>query len=769
MLKRLEFKETWRTLGPETWPKSAPAGKKTIIYGHNGSGKSTIANALLNLAEGNVETPLTWVTKTKKINLSKACNGVEVINIQVFTRAWVESNLRQFLAGNTGKGIVTLGHKAIEAQERIIELEKGRDRLREKIEMLEKEKRQKEERKEQICKDVQKTVITLISAYDKAFNANKFNKTKVRELIESQSCIDESVYNNALKSLQSEKPEPIQRPRLIVPTINLTPQQLQKVLMEVPSSLILEKLKNEPKIQSWIEEGLSLHDGKNKCLFCENSLSKQRIETLKHHFDDSWEVIRQNARDLLLKITDHKKELQILADNLPHEKDFPKNDRENYANVKNIALQDINQHISYCDKLIDVLNQKIEDPNQQPHFDIQLPLELMHIDEVMKAVANHNENVTKFDNKQESFKDAIKRYNAQIVSGEYMKLTGDCNEIGTKILAEYENLEQVLDELNKIKESQYTTSAAAENITKDLEAIFGKRHLRVVPVEDGKSYQCLRGNAPAENLSEGEQMTIALLYFLHNVSALGDRNKSLKESVVVVDDPSSSLDRECVYNIHRLLSEKLEKFGQIIVLTHDFALLRLFSKSLANQMKVQQRKINSGEVSPEDDRKVSFLRLHTSIVGDGRKSVLNAMSDNEILGLSEYNLIFKEVISGVCGLDESTQALLLPNAARRLLEIFLTMRYPDVPQFLNQIKCALSDLEKEGRGRRGARDCYDFMNRYSHGEGDELIRSFDYESITRGIRSCIEFMYDVDPTHFRRMCAVADISSDMVSRFLEID
>ena len=39
MLRRLDLKQPWRSLGKGFWPDDLPLGCRTVVYGHNGSGK----------------------------------------------------------------------------------------------------------------------------------------------------------------------------------------------------------------------------------------------------------------------------------------------------------------------------------------------------------------------------------------------------------------------------------------------------------------------------------------------------------------------------------------------------------------------------------------------------------------------------------------------------------------------------------------------------------------------------------------------------------
>ena len=53
----------------------------------------------------------------------------------------------------------------------------------------------------------------------------------------------------------------------------------------------------------------------------------------------------------------------------------------------------------------------------------------------------------------------------------------------------------------------------------------------------------------------------------------------LGKRIVVIDDPPSLLDREALFATHKWLVDTPKGFGQYIVLTPHFSLLRLFVKS----------------------------------------------------------------------------------------------------------------------------------------------------------------------------------------------
>ena len=165
--------------------------------------------------------------------------------------------------------------------------------------------------------------------------------------------------------------------------------------------------------------------------------------------------------------------------------------------------------------------------------------------------------------------------------------------------------------LTDLRQKQFSNSKMAETLTKDLARVYGKDHLSVTVTNDGKSYACHRVTEPATHLSDGERTTLSLLYFLRKLedeTISGDKSAR----IVVIDYPSSSLDRETLFATHQWLVDTLKGFGQYIVLTHDFGLLRLFLKSLGNAWNTSRKNITKGDADEARFPKVAFLEMYAA-------------------------------------------------------------------------------------------------------------------------------------------------------------
>ena len=109
---------------------------------------------------------------------------------------------------------------------------------------------------------------------------------------------------------------------------------------------------------------------------------------------------------------------------------------------------------------------------------------------------------------------------------------------------------QAEQRLNEVRQAQFTTKEMANILTRDLARVYGKGHLTVAVTPDGKSYACRRGDQPGTDLSDGERTTLSLLYFLRKLEDTQAPGGHPSQRIIVIDDPSSSLNREAVFATH---------------------------------------------------------------------------------------------------------------------------------------------------------------------------------------------------------------------------
>lgn len=129
---------------------------------------------------------------------------------------------------------------------------------------------------------------------------------------------------------------------------------------------------------------------------------------------------------------------------------------------------------------------------------------------------------------------------------------------------------ELTEVIKKLDEMLTETVAPAESLNQDLALYLG--HGELTLTHHGNGYSITRGNEEARDLSEGEKTAFALLYFL---KSLEDHRDKLQDTIVVIDDPVSSLDASALFTAFGFIKERTEKAKQIIVLTHDFSFFSL--------------------------------------------------------------------------------------------------------------------------------------------------------------------------------------------------
>lgn len=759
MLSKIRLHTPFRSLVPETFTQEATFGKRTVVYGHNGSGKSTLAELLYQLGEGRYPNVVSWLDASgSRVQLAPHVLPQQE-SLSVFTKSWVNDNLASFLDGDSAASIVTLGSPAVDSKAVQADLEKSLQSLRELEPAAHKKHAAAQQATKALVSSVQDSIEgTLREVDNREYTKNRYNGPKVRQLLSSknQRHVDtatharnlEEVARGALPPFNLGKPTLTDWPLLI--------EEVRQLLERNVKSQLIEELLGKGELQDWLDSGLKLHEGESSCLFCEGVLPAARVDALRRHFDESRKQLQADVDSLTSQVTSLRSSLDDWETRIPEATSVYADLHEVFGSA---VLKDESNAASVRQFLCDIealLAQKREAPERIAFQELPKPPHAVG-DSITEVTARHDKIASEAGERQAATARAILAHLIGAQSKSYLALDAAEN-------TDRENHQQLVSEIRRDEEllknakaKQYSSNEIAQQITRDLASIYGKSHLTIEVSEDGQSYLCRREGQPAEHLSEGERNTLALIYFLR---LLQDESAGISpaDRVVVIDDPSSSFDREAVFATHSWLLDALQLYGQSIILTHDFEMLRLLLASQRNQLS-RHREVLRGLSDSDASRKaaaqkeqlfprISFLEMRSARDGDGRRtSVLAPISEALLDHNSEYHFLFDRIMVGLESPDDHATLFLLPNAARRLLESFSSFHAPDRPNFLSQIKkLAIEDRNSEYR------DVYDFCNRFSHGEGRETQIFLDAHSTRQHIRRCVEFLRAVNPQHYADMC-----------------
>jgi len=756
VLRRIDLKDPWRSLDKGFWSGELPAGGRTVVYGHNGSGKSTLSELLLSLAEGACATDVVWEDEDKRRTTVGPDSPGPATSMAVFTRKWVEANLSAFLDGASASAIVTLGKEAIDAKDEEDRLVKEIEKLRDDAAEASKQHKATAAKVDKLAREVQENIVSELKVFDYShFTKNRYSVPKVQEDLRAYKgeFPDSTAHAEALKRLGEGAPSPVRQ--IVAPPAGVAGSLtgLSELMAETPTRVAIQVLEGDRAAQTWVEQGLQLHEGLDHCLFCAAEISKDRRDRLARHFDESWLEIRSRAKTLRDSVSDEKHRLAGWYEDLPTVESLASELQPAYEDALKRAKTDVEERIAALRVVESALDAKSADPSAVPDTPNWSELKTPPSTTVLaQAVTEHNDQAHRHEEVTAQRKQTVLDHLVGSQAEAFRTLEGQAKEQAeaTKIAEDSASLAE--RRLDQVRQEQFTTKDMADTLTRDLARVYGKDHLSVAVTPDGKSYACRRGDKPGTDLSDGERTTLSLLYFLRKLEDEQVPGGDRAQRIVVIDDPSSSLDREALFATHQWLIDTLKGFGQYVILTHDFSLLRLFIASHRNVWGKSMSQILKGDVDETRFPKVAFLEMYAASVDGERRSRVGKLPRVLLHNTSEYAYLFSMVMSGIADSEDHERLFLLPNAARRILEVFASYKAPHRTDFLQQLAALVEAQEGEPY-----RDVYDFCNRFSHGEGSESIDVLDARAVHGQIRRSMEFLRAVDGEHFDRMCAATSI------------
>ncbi len=424
--------------------------------------------------------------------------------------------------------------------------------------------------------------------------------------------------------------------------------------------------------REFIEKGIKLQKEMpdNACPFCTQTILNGIIQDYTSYFNKSVETFNQCSLEVsgtLKNILDQWNIKEILQSFEKFEpfmkKDFSKNKEslENALEQIKVLLEKLQKEV---DKKEGAKNKEEFQKIDKKLLEIQENIQ-KHVNETRKILNQKKEQKEKLEKLKTDLKEArIKK--AKHDSYDWQKIKKEA-EIKLSVLNRgYERLNRLLEKIdNKLKKLYEQKRPDIEAINSYLKA------LNLTKYSLHEDYRIVLNSDVLENseaemiLSDGEKTTLAFAYFLARLK-LFYKKENLKDLVVIIDDPISSLDEQRIYNTsdivakinQELAGEALEKDeeAQVFVLTHNHT----FMARLINMVGKNAR----------------YFQL------ERHQNQLKIVCKNKVVGYFDtfYLLLFKEVYAfaekGKVQ-DNFNEAINYGNKVRILLEGFLKINFID--------------------------------------------------------------------------------------------
>lgn len=739
-----------------------PFTQYNLFYGWNGSGKSTVAKLFFSLADkknhSHFENGEFTVQVKDQSDISHKNISTNALNIRVFNRDFIDRNVN--FEESKANSILIL------SEEKKEEMDKYK-KLQLEYEAKDADTKLKSKAYEKAVEDLKKNLSKWASNIKKSFELIEttnsyylnYDRTKLSAFIkDNRSKIkkDAILTPEEVKDLKNAI-KPTQKNDIGIDTLQQIDvsetvslfSSLENLLSRSIISKQIDRLITNPDINQWVKEGLDIHLKHNsaECEFCKQQLPEERINELNNHFSKAYSDLLNDIQALSDEIGDLLNGVDI---KLPEAIELYDEFQSEFQKSK----------ISFSEKQ-NFCKAKLSEAETQIAKKRTNPFELINIKftEIEKAFSEFNSEVIKLVEIVEKHNGKNKKFDEEVKKAQYklelhfvseILLSEKYDETEKDIKNQKEELDKVLKALNeleieikKLEAILINESVGADAFNKALAKFIGRKDISIEFDKSLKGYKLKRAgkSETAKNLSEGEKTAIAFVYF---ISKLKENGNSIDKSLIIVDDPISSFDSNHLFHSYSFLKQECEKAQQLFILTHNFQYFKLIRDWL--QKKNEKKRKPDGTV--EEKIRSTFYSVEASNE-ESRKATINNANSTLLDFNSEYHFIFHKLFSlmELKALDLE-KAFLIANLSRKLLEGFLTFKFPkgrnDFSQLL-QAGCPDNETREK---------VYRFINKYSHNQQIEFFDSPIDNLLGEGeniVEEVFKIISSLDKPHFDEM------------------
>lgn len=710
-----------------------------LIYGWNGCGKTTLSKLFTGLEPGKIDkySLLEYEVATPTKTWKQGTNFDE--KVRVFNRDYVLANVERIGGPNP---IFILGHENRKIVDQVEQDEKTLQSRSEAIERAKKDQSALTERRDGIFTDIARTISQNVSGESTRTYRRPNAETDFGQLTSKKTLSHKELELEKATLTQQEKPKLDDLPSFqeLDGTLKTLIGDAEALLKQEVSSVVVQRLADNSDIANWVEQGMALHGShKSKnCEFCNNPLSADRLKELGNHFNDADKALKKQIDDLLDKLRPifaQLRDLQIRE---------ASNVYDEITMDYKAAIEALGSERDKLSKSVEELGKSIADKKSKTTEQVALSFNPSTA-AFTKAITSVNSLITKHNAKTDNFEKAKETAREKLKCHYLSEISDDVKEIDKKLKEASDELKKLTDgdpedadNLSiKALEQRITDGRAkvssshkgCKQINDKLEMFLGRKEL--VFEVSGEGYVIKRFGEVADDLSEGEKTAIAFVYFVVHLS---DQNFDLKNGIVVIDDPISSLDSNSLFQAFAFLKDAVKDARQVFILTHNFEFMR----------QVKNWFFHIKKVGGKAQR--SFYMINNKELDDKRHAFIAPLDKLLMEFESEYHYLFS--LLHTFKEDGSLEAIYnFPNIGRKFLETFLAFKVPSHENIHEKMTHVTYDDTKKTAILR-------FVETHSHAERSDGVLNFDM-SLSNGGQKAIEellaMVEAVDPTHYQTL------------------
>ncbi len=400
-------------------------------------------------------------------------------------------------------------------------------------------------------------------------------------------------------------------------------------------------------------------DSVEYCPMCQQGVSASYKESL---VDSISKILSKKAEEFKARL-----EAAALG-NLHAFESLPEQISPDVADAYRVAADDANRAIDKCNELLSRRKASLYAPIEVPDLGLFSAVATLNaaIDAVNDDIVRLNETIRS----REQLKEKLLDLNNRITYSDARDAIAKLSEARIKLEAAEENLRKNKDEQRRLNEERGVqesklkmTEIAVKSINRFLAAVyFDVERFKLVPSGDVYKVESYGKLVAPKDVSTGERNILALCYFFSE----GGRGKfegseDNDPQYLVIDDPVSSFDMENRVGICSLLRERIAHVldeceeTRVTLLTHDAATVAELEHVLSDI-----------KLGPGHDEKVRY----------GLLELANGSICKHLLKKSQYSVLLKKVYDyAATDVDDYAEACVIGNVMRRVLEAYGSFNY----------------------------------------------------------------------------------------------
>lgn len=701
---------------PDSTVSINPLKRVNLLYGQNGTGKTTIGNFL--------QTPSQACYSICSVEPAKT--GREVL---VYNHTFMEKN---FHAVASQPGIFTLNEGNIEAEvalkaaeAEIANLTVAHDTAMEKGVNC---KKAQEQAREALLDSIWKPK----RDFDNTALSYCFKSLNTRErLLDAVQRVPFVVTSDTAQGLLNEAAELSEAsdqelPRIAPFTFQANELETDPIMQEIitgSGDSYLSALIKQLGHSDWVKQALRYEaEAKGQCPLCQQLLPQDFYAEIHKVFDKTYE----QRLGLLQQL---ENQYRGAVDQFLRRCEAPE-----------YQLQAIKFHVTNLHSVFQKNLQSLATKVASPSVVITLESTAPFMAELNSEIAAEQLKIdainAKIRNRKQYEEDVKRRFwnwyrascNAAFV--EFEKIN---NEQGRQRQVAKDEVQTLRDQIHAQREIISQSRATITNIDQSVESInswlrvLGLKGFALIKEEGIVPQYRLERPGQTEGvfrtLSEGEKTLISFLYFLEVCNGELDTTtgKLKSDRIIVIDDPISSLSHNYVYDIASLIRRQVltpsNRFKQVIILTHNLFFFHEMTKLLKD----------------EKEKSLAMFRITKS-----EYSSVVSMEEREIQ--NDYQAFWQTIKDALQG---RTSPNVIPIMMRNILEYYFS--------FVHQtpsLSKALTELSEENPEFRAL---YRYINRESHADSVNLTDFGEINPVTFVERFKDVFIKTNFESHFDKM------------------